>query len=296
MLFCNFDPVLNKLLMSFTINFGKRGLRTYAKPVVMGILNATPDSFFAGSRANNDSDILRRTDQMISEGAQMIDVGGFSTRPGAAEVSEAEELDRVCNAVSLVRKQYPDIIISVDTFRASVAKESVLSCGADVINDISAGALDDKLFETVASLGVPYILMHSLGNSVSAQQLEYAYTDFMGDIIKFFAEKIDQLHLLGVKDIIVDPGFGFSKTMEQNYKLLANLKSFDIFKMPVLVGVSRKRMAWQVAETTIEESLNATTAINTLALSTGMTDILRVHDVKAAVEAVKVWEMMKNSK
>lgn len=282
--------------MSFTINFGKCGLRSFDKPVVMGILNATPDSFFAGSRANNDSETLNRAEQMISEGAQMIDIGGFSTRPGAVEVSESEEMDRVCNAVYLVRKQYPDVIISVDTFRSSVAKESVLSCGADVINDISAGALDDNLFATVAELGVPYILMHSLGNSVSAQQLEYAYTDFMGDIIKFFADKIDQLRLLGVKDIIVDPGFGFSKTMAQNYKLLANLGSFDIFKLPVLVGVSRKRMAWQVAETTIEESLNATTAINTLALSTGMTDILRVHDVKAAVEAVKIWEKMLNSK
>lgn len=282
--------------MSFTVNFGKCGLRSFDKPVVMGILNATPDSFFAGSRANNDSEILNRAEQMISEGAQMIDIGGFSTRPGAVEVSESEEMDRVCNAVSLVRKQYPDVIISVDTFRSSVARESVLSCGADVINDISAGALDDNLFATVAELGVPYILMHSLGNSVSAQQLEYAYIDFMGDIIKFFADKIDQLRLLGVKDIIVDPGFGFSKTMAQNYKLLANLGSFDIFKLPVLVGVSRKRMAWQVAETTIEESLNATTAINTLALSTGMTDILRVHDVKAAVEAVKIWEKMLNSK
>ncbi len=282
--------------MSFTINFGKCGLRSFDKPVVMGILNATPDSFYAGSRANSDSEILHRVEQMITEGAQMIDIGGFSTRPGAVEVSETEELDRVCNAVSLVRKQFHDIIISVDTFRSSVAKESVVSCGADVINDISAGALDGNLFATVAELGVPYILMHSLGNSVSAQQLEYAYSDFMGDVIKFFADKIDQLRLLGVKDIIVDPGFGFSKTMDQNYKLLANLKSFEIFKLPVLVGVSRKRMAWQVAETTIEESLNATTAINTLALASGMTDILRVHDVKAAVEAVKIWEKMLNSK
>ena len=282
--------------MSFTINFGKCGLRSFDKPVVMGILNATPDSFYAGSRANSDSEILHRAEQMITEGAQMIDIGGFSTRPGAVAVSEAEALDRVCNAVSLVRKSFPDIIISVDTFRSSVAKESVVSCGADVINDISAGALDDNLFATVAELGVPYILMHSLGNSVSAQQLEYAYSDFMGDVIKFFADKIDQLRLLGVKDIIVDPGFGFSKTMDQNYKLLANLKSFEIFKLPVLVGVSRKRMAWQVAETTIEESLNATTAINTLALASGMTDILRVHDVKAAVEAVKIWEKMLNSK
>ena len=281
--------------MSFTINFGKCGLRSFDKPVVMGILNATPDSFYAGSRANSDSEILHRAEQMITDGAQMIDIGGFSTRPGAVEVSETEELDRVCNAVSLVRKQFPDIIISVDTFRSSVAKESVASCGADVINDISAGALDDNLFSTVAELGVPYILMHSLGNSVSAQQLEYAYSDFMGDVIKFFADKIDQLRLLGVKDIIVDPGFGFSKTMDQNYKLLANLKSFEIFKLPVLVGVSRKRMAWQVAETTIEESLNATTAINTLALASGMTDILRVHDVKAAVEAIKIWEMMRKN-
>ena len=281
--------------MSFTINFGKCGLRSFDKPVVMGILNATPDSFYAGSRANSDSEILHRAEQMITDGAQMIDIGGFSTRPGAVEVSETEELDRVCNAVSLVRKQFPDIIISVDTFRSSVAKESVASCGADVINDISAGALDDNLFSTVAELGVPYILMHSLGNSVSAQQLEYAYSDFMGDVIKFFADKIDQLRLLGVKDIIVDPGFGFSKTMDQNYKLLANLKSFEIFKLPVLVGVSRKRMAWQVAETTIEESLNATTAINTLALASGMTDILRVHDVKAAVEAIKIWEKMREN-
>lgn len=275
------------------INIKNRGLIDFDRNIIMGILNATPDSFYSGSRVEKDNDaILKRAEKLISEGAEIIDIGGYSSRPGAAEVSEQEELDRVCNATEIVRSAFPEIIISIDTFRSKVAEVSVNSCGADIINDISAGEIDKEMLPTVAKLHVPYILMHSIGKSVAEQQENAKYGSFLDDIFKFFARKLDECRLLGISDVILDPGFGFSKTMEQNYQLLSHLGEFRNFEgCSLLVGVSRKRMAWQVAETTIEESLNATTALHTLALSSGLPMILRVHDVKEAVETVKIVEM-----
>lgn len=275
------------------INIKNRGLIDFDRNIIMGILNATPDSFYSGSRVEKDNDaILKRAEKLISEGAEIIDIGGYSSRPGAAEVSEQEELDRVCNATEIVRSAFPEIIISIDTFRSKVAEVSVNSCGADIINDISAGEIDKEMLPTVAKLHVPYILMHSIGKSVAEQQESAKYDSFLDDIFKFFARKLDECRLLGISDVILDPGFGFSKTMEQNYQLLSHLGEFRNFEgCPLLVGVSRKRMAWQVAETTIEESLNATTALHALALSSGLPMILRVHDVKEAVETVKIVEM-----
>ena len=280
------------------INIKNRGLVDFNQTIIMGILNATPDSFFSGSRVAKDNDaILKRAEKLINEGAKIIDIGGFSTRPGAEEVSEQEELDRVCNATRIVRDAFPDVLISIDTFRSKVAEESVVSCGADIINDISAGEIDKNLLPTVAKLRVPYILMHSIGQSVQAQQNKYEYNSFLDDIFKFFAEKLNECRQLGISDVILDPGFGFSKTMEQNYQLMSHLSEFKNFEgCPLLVGISRKRMAWQVAETTIEESINATTALNALALSSGIPMILRVHDVKEAVETVKIAEMFLKNK
>lgn len=280
------------------INIKNLGLVDFSQTIIMGILNATPDSFFAGSRCAKENDaILNRAKQLVEEGAKIIDIGGYSTRPGAEEVSEQEELDRVCNATEIVRKEFPDIMISIDTFRSKVAEESVKSCGADIINDISAGEIDKDLLPMVAKLHVPYILMHSIGQTVEAQQKAHEYNSFLDDIFKFFASKLEQCRLLGISDVILDPGFGFSKTMEQNYQLLSHLQEFKNFEgCPLLVGVSRKRMAWQVAETTIEESLNATTALHALALSSGMPMILRVHDVKEAAETIKVAEMYLKNK
>ena len=280
------------------INIKRSGLVDFGQTIIMGLLNATPDSFFAESRCNdNREEILRKASQMINDGAKIIDIGGYSSRPGAKEVSENEELDRVCKAVSIVRDEFKDVIISVDTFRSKVAKESVLSCGADIINDISAGEFDKDMIETVAKLKVPYIIMHSKGSNISEQQKSYEYQNFLDEIFKFFANKIDECHKRGIADVILDPGFGFSKSMEENYKLLAHLDEFKNFEdSPLLVGVSRKRMAWQVAETTIENSLNATTSLHTLALSKGLPLILRVHDVKEAMEIVKITEMYNKCK
>lgn len=280
------------------INIKNRGLVDFNQTIIMGILNATPDSFFSDSRVEkNDDAILRRAEEMIEEGAKIIDIGGYSTRPGAAEVSEQEEIDRVCKATEIVRKAFPDVLISIDTFRSKVAEVSVKSCGADIINDISAGAIDKDLLPTVAKLKVPYILMHSLGQSVEAQQKKHEYDSFLDDVFKFFAEKLNECRLLGISDIILDPGFGFSKTMEQNYQLMSHLHEFRNFEgCPLLVGISRKRMARQVAETTVEESLNATTALNALALSSGMPMILRVHDIKEAMQTVRIAEMYLNNR
>lgn len=280
------------------INIKNRGLVDFNQTFIMGILNATPDSFYSGSRVAKENDaIIKRAEKLVKEGAKIIDIGGYSSRLGADEVSEQEEIDRVCNATEIVRKAYPDILISIDTFRSKVAEVSVNSCGADIINDISAGSIDKDLLPTVAKLHVPYILMHSIGQTVEAQQKEHKYDSFLDDIFKFFADKLRECRQLGINDVILDPGFGFSKTMEQNYQLMAHLNEFKNFEdCPLLVGVSRKRMAWQVAETTIEESLNATTALHALALSSGMPMILRVHDVKEAVETVKIAEMFLKNK
>ena len=264
-------------------------------PKVMAIINATPDSFYSGSR-NKCVDELRQTIiKAVEEGADILDVGGYSTRPGAGEVSVEEETERVSMALEVIRTLYPKIPVSVDTFRGDVARKSVIDFGVDIINDVSAFELDQDMFDALVELQVPYIMMHSRGNSRSMQSLTQ-YDDFVPDVLRFFAAKIDRLRNAGFsKEIIVDPGFGFAKTVEQNYELLGQLPLFETFKAPILVGVSRKTMIWRPLGITPEQSLNGTTALNTMALMYGA-NILRVHDVKEAVEAVKLFEILKNNK
>ncbi len=260
-------------------------------PIVMGILNITPDSFFEGSRYQTIDRICYRTEEIIRQGGKIIDVGGYSTRPGAQEVTEKEELDRIIFAMEIIRKKFPDVPVSIDTFRANVASAAVRNFGAALINDISGGELDKQMFETVAALKVPYILMHTKGNPQTMQQ-NTSYKDFIPEILFYFAEKVDKLKRLGINDIILDPGFGFAKTLEQNYELLAKMNLLAQFELPVLAGVSRKRMIWQLLGSSPGESLNGTSILNTLALMQG-THILRVHDVKEAVEAVKIFQQFK---
>lgn len=259
-----------------------------SSPIVMGILNVTPDSFFEGSRYQTIDKICCRAEEIIRQGGKIIDVGGYSTRPGAKEVTEKEELDRVIFAMEIIRKNFPDTPASVDTFRANIARIAVQDFGASIINDISGGELDEQMFETVAALKVPYILMHTKGTPQTMQQ-NTNYADFIPEILLYFAEKVNKLKQLGVNDIILDPGFGFAKTLEQNYELLAKMNLLARFELPVLVGVSRKRMIWQLLDASPAESLNGTSVVNTLALMQGA-HILRVHDVKEAVEAVKIFE------
>lgn len=255
-------------------------------PVVMGILNVTPDSFFAGSRAETADAVAVRTYQMLSEGAAIIDVGAYSTRPGASEVSPDEELRRLCPALEVVRSKFPQAVVSIDTFRAEVAREVAAQFGAVIVNDISGGQLDEKMLETVAELSLPYVLMHTRGTPQTMQQ-QTSYGDVVGEVVRYLSEKVNVLHSAGVCDVIIDPGFGFAKTVEQNFELLSRLEEFSIFELPLLVGFSRKSMVCQTLSVTPAEALNGTTALNTLALAKGA-DILRVHDVKAAAEAVKL--------
>jgi dihydropteroate synthase len=257
-------------------------------PLVMGILNVTPDSFHVASRKQTEAEIHHRIAAILEEGGRIIDLGGYSSRPGAAEVTEEEELRRLATAFQIINTHYPDTIVSVDTFRAAIARRSVEEYGAAIINDISGGELDAAMFSTVAALKVPYILMHMRGNPQTMQQLT-TYDHLIVDIRKYFADKVYELELLGVNDIILDPGFGFSKTLEQNYELLRHLDDFALFELPLLVGVSRKAMIYKPLGITSEESLNGTTVLHTLAVSQGA-DILRVHDVKAAVEVVRLME------
>ncbi len=276
-----------------TLNI-KGNLFSLDRPVVMGILNITPDSFYAGSRKQTEAEIIARIETILEEGGDMIDIGGYSSRPDAAEVSEQEEKERLKMALKLLQRDYPDVIVSVDTFRASVARFAVEEYGAAIINDISGGQLDENMFSTVASLKVPYILMHMRGTPQTMQQ----YTDYehlTADILKYFAEKLETLYQMGVNDVIVDPGFGFSKTLEQNYELMNHLSDFRIFGLPLLVGISRKSMIYKLLDGTPMESLNGTTVLNTYALLNGA-HILRVHDVRAAVEAVKIVSQINNKK
>lgn len=252
-------------------------------PLIMGILNVTPDSFYGGSRCPDTKHIEARVRQMVDEGADIIDIGAYSTRPGAAEVSEAEELDRLERGMAVVRRIAPDAVVSVDTFRASVARSCVEQLGVDIVNDVAGGTLDDHMFKTVASLGVPYIVMHMRGTPATMQQLT-DYTDVTADVLTYLARKVDELHQLGVADVIADPGFGFSKTVEQNYELMHGLEAFHALNVPLLVGISRKSMIFRLLGITPAESLNGTTVLNTLALLRGA-HILRVHDVRPAVEA-----------
>ncbi|GHV09947.1 dihydropteroate synthase [Bacteroidia bacterium] len=256
---------------------------------VMGILNVTPDSFFAASRKQTEKDIVERVHQMMDEGADMIDVGAYSSRPNAAFVSEDEELQRMRFGLEILFREAPNAVVSVDTFRAKVARESVEKFGAAIINDISGFELDDQMSDTVADLKVPYILMHIRGNPQSMMEpTNTQYADFVPDVMNYFKEKIQFLHEKGVTDIWVDPGFGFSKTTDQNYELLNHLEEFQQFGLPVLVGFSRKTMIREVTGVPSEEALNGTTALNMFSLTQGAT-ILRVHDVKEAVQTVQLF-------
>lgn len=268
-----------------TINI-KGELVALTRPLVMGIVNVTPDSFYAGSRKQTESAVTERIETILREGGDMIDVGGYSSRPDAAEVTAAEEMERLALALRILDRHYPEVTVSVDTFRAEVARAAVETYGAALVNDISAGELDEAMFSTVADLQVPYIMMHMRGTPQTMQQ-QTDYADLMGEIMAYFSRKVEQLRLLGVNDLILDPGFGFSKTMDQNYELMSRLTDFDLFELPLLVGVSRKSMIYKFLGGTPEESLNGTTVLHTFALLNGA-DILRVHDVKAAVEAVKM--------
>lgn len=261
-------------------------------PVVMGILNITPDSFFDGGKYFSESDKIKaRIDQILAEGGKIIDIGAYSSRPGADDVSEDEEYRRLTRAFDVIAANYSDLTISVDTFRSGIARKAVLEFGADIINDISAGEIDKNMFTTVAELNVPYILMHMQGRPADMQDSP-TYADVVEDIVLYLSRKVMELRQLGVKDIIIDPGFGFGKTLEQNYALLNRLEAFDVFELPLLVGISRKSMIYKLLNKTPQESLNGTTVLNTLALTKGAS-ILRVHDVKEAVECVTIFEALK---
>ncbi|MEI6050658.1 MAG: dihydropteroate synthase [Bacteroidota bacterium] len=254
----------------------------------MGILNITPDSFYEGSRYNSDEDIIKAAVKMMEDGADIIDVGGYSSRPGATDISMEEEGTRVLKAIKLIRRELPEAVISVDTFRADVAMKAVNECGAHIINDISGGHADSRMFSVIEKLNVPYIMMHMKGNPHTMQD-NPVYDDVVADILKWFGERIFRLQSAGVKDIIIDPGFGFGKTVEHNFELLRRLSDFSIAGLPLLVGISRKSMIWKTLGIKADEALNGTTALNAFALSNGA-DILRVHDVKEAVQTVKLFE------
>ncbi len=255
-------------------------------PQVMGILNVTPDSFFAGSRMQTQADIATRARQILDEGASIIDIGAYSSRPGAEVVLAAEEMQRLRQGLEVITRNHPEAVISVDTFRADVAKMCVEEYGVAIINDIAAGSMDARMFETVAALGVPYIMMHMQGTPQDMQQAP-RYDNLIKEVFLYFAERVQRLRDLGAKDLILDPGFGFGKTLEHNYELMANLQEFAVFELPVLVGVSRKSMVYKLLDTTPQEALNGTTVLHTVALQKGA-HILRVHDVRQAVEAVKI--------
>ena len=258
------------------------------EPQIMGILNVTPDSIFAESRTSDDEQIATRVKQMMDEGADMIDIGGYSSRPGADDVSPQEEMERLRRGLRIVRKLYPDVPISVDTFRADVARMCIEEEGADLINDIAAGMMDRQMFKTVARLGVPYIMMHMQGTP-KTMQLDPHYNNLRREVMLYFAERIDRLCQMGAKDIIIDPGFCFGKTVEHNYELMNHLEDFSVFNLPILVGISRKSMIYKLIGGTPQTSLNGTTVLNTIALTKGA-HILRVHDVKQAVEAKRIWQ------
>lgn len=266
-------------------------LMDLSEPQVMGILNVTPDSFYAGSRAETEKDIIRRLHQITDEGASIIDIGAYSSRPNAEDVGIEEEMSRLRIGLELIKKHQPDAIISVDTFRADVAKMCVEEYGAAIVNDISAGLLDKEMFPTIARLGIPYIIMHMKGTPKDMQAAPY-YDNLLKEIFYYFSEKVQKLRNLGVKDIIIDPGFGFGKTIEHNYELMNHLEEFRLFEVPLLVGVSRKSMIYKLLGINPEEALNGTTTLNTIALLKGA-NILRVHDVKVAMETIKIVQKMK---
>ena len=277
---------------TYSLNL-KGKLVTIDHPWVMGIINITPDSFYGGSRVNDEKTLVQRVRAMLADGADMLDVGACSTRPGSASVDAQGEMERLQWALAVIRREAPDVILSVDTYRAEVARRCVEEWGADIINDISGGTLDDKMFETIARLHVPYVLMHMRGTPETMSSM-IDYDNVAADVLEWMARRVDELRQLGVADVIADPGFGFAKTMEQNYELLARLDAFHALEAPLLVGVSRKRMIYTPLNCAADEALNGTTVINTIALQQGA-HILRVHDVRAAVEAVKLTTMLRQA-
>ena len=276
----------------FSLNI-RGNLRRFDRPAVMGILNVTPDSFYDESRVQTDTEIATRAALLVAEGADFIDVGAYSTRPGSDDVSEDDELKRLKRALPIVRQTAPKVILSVDTFRASVARQAVTELGADMINDASGGNLDAGMHDMVAELHVPYVLTHMRGTPADMQEFT-EYEDVMRDVLSELGDRFQQLALMGVADIIIDPGFGLAKTLEQNYQLLGQLQMFELFHRPILVGLSRKSMATKLLEITADEALNATTALNVMALERGAS-ILRVHDVKAARQAIELYCKLKST-
>lgn len=274
-----------------TINI-KGELLDLSTPVVMGILNVTPDSFYEGSRKQNEADILKRVEEIVLQGGTIVDIGAQSTRPSSQFLSSEEEIERLSPALSAINREFSDVILSVDTFHANVAKVCVQDYGVAIVNDISGGSLDVNMFQTVADLHVPYILMHMRGTPQTMQKLN-TYDDLIQNIAYYFSEKVTHLHQLGVNDIILDPGFGFSKDVSQNYELMRHLNFFENFELPLLVGISRKSMITKFLEVASSEALNGTTVLNTYALMNGA-NILRVHDVKEACEAVKITEQLRD--
>jgi dihydropteroate synthase len=268
-----------------TINC-KGELIDLSTPKVMGILNVTPNSFFDGGKYKNESELLSRAEKMLNDGATFIDIGAYSSKPNAEFVSEEEEISRIIPMVDLILKKFPETLLSIDTFRSEVAKVCVEN-GAAIINDISAGNLDDKMLETIAKYNVPYIMMHMRGNPQTMQTLTN-YDDIVKEMLFYFSEKINKARSLGINDLIVDPGFGFAKTIEQNYEVLQNLELFQMLELPLLVGFSRKSMIYKPLYSNPEEALNGTTVLNTIALTKGA-KILRVHDVKEAMECVTLF-------
>lgn len=264
-----------------------------SQPIVMGILNVTPDSFYSGSRAEGVEHAQKKVEKMLSEGVDVIDVGAYSTRPQASDVSTADEIKRLSVVLEMIRKNFPNLPISVDTFRSEVARHVVENFGVGIINDISGGTLDDAMFQTIADLGVAYVMMHTRGNPQNMQTM-CIYENVLSDVLGFLQKRINQLQSVGVKDIIVDPGFGFAKTTEQNFELLKNLNVFSVLEKPIMVGLSRKSMVYKTLNCTPEEALNGTTAVHFAALLGGA-KILRVHDVKEAKEAISIYNALGNA-
>jgi len=275
-----------------SINLNGR-LIDFSKPVVMGILNVTPDSFFDGGKYKTEKKVVKRAEEILEQGGTIIDIGAVSTQPGSDGVSTKDEIDRIIPAVKAVRKAFPEAVISIDTYRSWVAMKVIEDCGPCIVNDVSGGNFDVHMFETIGKLGVPYILMHMQGTPVKMQD-NPEYEDIIRDMLQRFTDRVKKLNKAGVKDVIIDPGFGFGKTLEHNYELLNRLDSFKVFQLPVMVGVSRKSMIHKLLGQKPEDALNGTSVVNTLALMGGA-DLLRVHDVREAVEAVRIMEMVRST-
>ena len=281
---------INEFYLKMTINC-KGQLVDLSTPKVMGILNVTPNSFFDGGKYKNESEMLSKVGKMLSEGATFIDVGAYSSKPSAEFVSEEEELQRIVPIINLILEYYPETLISIDTFRSDVAKVCIEN-GAAIINDISAGNLDDNMLETIAKYNVPYIMMHMRGTPQTMQAMT-SYENIVKEILFYFSERIAQARSHGINDLIVDPGFGFAKTLEQNYEVLQKMELFEILELPLLAGVSRKSMIYKTLHSTAEEALNGTTFLNAIALTKGA-KIPRVHDVKEAMECVTLFNKINN--